>query len=61
MDLDDWVQSVIRFGTGQDDGPVTPNQTLGTGNSALGASGDFSKGGIWLDRAYFKLTPRAWP
>jgi hypothetical protein len=55
--MDDWVSSIVRFGTGQDDGPVTPNQTLGTGNGALGASGDFAKGGIWLDLAYFKMTP----
>jgi hypothetical protein len=58
-DIDDWVTATIRVGTGQDDGPVTPNQTLGTGNSALGASGDFAKPGLWLDEGYFKLTP--WP
>jgi hypothetical protein len=48
--LDDWVTANIAFGTGADNGPVTPNQTLGT-------PGDFGKGQIWLDRAYFKLTP----
>jgi hypothetical protein len=55
--IDDWVQAVIRVGTGQDDGPVTPNQTLGTGTSSLGASGDFAKPSLWLDRGYLKLTP----
>jgi hypothetical protein len=55
--VDDWVKAVIRVGTGQDDGPVTPNQTLGTANGALGASGDFSKPALWLDRGYFELTP----
>ena len=55
--IDDWVTAVIRVGTGQDDGPVTPNQTLGTANGALGASGDFSKPALWLDRGYFQLTP----
>jgi hypothetical protein len=56
-DIDNWVTANIRIGTGQDDGPVSPNQTLGTGNSALGASGDFAKPSLWLDRGYFKLTP----
>jgi hypothetical protein len=56
-EIDDWVTAVIRVGTGQDDGPVSPNQTLGTGNSALGAAGDFAKPGLWLDRGYVKLTP----
>ena len=55
--IDDWVQAIIRVGTGQDDGPVSPNETLGTGNSAFGASGDFAKPALWLDRGYFKLTP----
>jgi hypothetical protein len=55
--IDDWVTANIRIGTGQDDGPVSPNQTLGTGNSALGAAGDFAKPALWLDRGYFKLTP----
>lgn len=55
--IDDWVTANIRIGTGQDDGPVSPNETLGTGNSALGASGDFAKPALWLDRGYFKLTP----
>lgn len=48
--LDDWVSADIRIGTGQDNGPVTPNQTLGV-------PGDFGKYALWLDRAYFKLTP----
>ncbi len=55
--IDDWVRAVIRIGTGQDDGPVSPNQTLGTGSSALGASGDFAKPALWLDRGYFELRP----
>jgi hypothetical protein len=55
--IDDWVEGIIRIGTGQDDGPVSPNQTLGTGTSALGSSGDFSKPELWLDQAYIKFTP----
>ncbi len=56
-DIDDWVQAVIRVGTGQDDGPVSPNQTLGTASAANGASGDFAKPALWLDEGYLKLTP----
>jgi hypothetical protein len=56
-EVDDWVTAVIRVGTGQDDGPVSPNETLGTGNATAGASGDFAKPALWLDRGYFKLTP----
>ncbi len=55
--IDNGVQAVIRVGTGQDDGPVTPNQTFGTGNSVLGASGDFAKPELWLDQGYFKFDP----
>jgi hypothetical protein len=58
-DIDDWVTATIRAGTGQDDGPVSTNQTLGTATSSLGASGDFAKPALWLDRAYFTLTPIA--
>jgi hypothetical protein len=49
--LDDWITSDIRFGTGSDNGPVSTNQTLGS-------PGDFSKYSIYLDRAFFTLTPR---
>ena len=56
-DIDDWVQAVIRVGTGQDDGPVSPNQTLGTGTATLGAAGDFAKPELWLDQGYLKFTP----
>jgi hypothetical protein len=56
-EIDDWVSADIRIGTGQDDGPVSPNETLGAGNTALGAGGDFAKPALWLDRAYFKMTP----
>jgi hypothetical protein len=56
-DIDDWVQAVIRVGTGQDDGPVSPNQTLGTGTATNGAAGDFAKPELWLDEGYLRLTP----
>jgi hypothetical protein len=56
-DIDDWVTAEIRAGTGQDDGPVSTNQTLGTATSSLGASGDFGKPELWLDRAFVTLRP----
>jgi hypothetical protein len=55
--IDDWVKATIMVGTGSDDGPVTPNETLGNNNGSLGASGDFSKPSLWLDKGYFTLTP----
>ncbi len=48
--LDDWVTADVRIGTGSDAGPVSPNQTLGQ-------PGDFNKYQLWVDKAYFKLTP----
>jgi Putative porin len=42
----------IRGATGNDDSPVSENQSLGTANQAQG--GDFSKYSIWLDRAFLK-------
>jgi hypothetical protein len=56
-DVTDWVSARIRLGTGQDDGPVSPNETLGSTNGSLGASGDFAKPSIYLDRAYITLKP----
>ena len=38
--------------SGQDDSPVTENQTLGLANNGQG--GNFSKYSIWLDRAFLK-------
>jgi hypothetical protein len=42
----------IRAGTGQDDQPVSENQTLGY--AGAGQGGDFSKYQLWLDRAFLK-------
>jgi hypothetical protein len=42
----------IRAATGQDNSPVTENQTIGVANNAQG--GNFSKYSIWLDRAFLK-------
>jgi hypothetical protein len=48
--LDDGWTANIRFGTGADQGPVTPNQTLGQ-------PGDFAKYQAYIDRAYFTYQP----
>lgn len=42
----------FRIGTGQDNSPVSANQTLGLPYNGQG--GNFSKYAIWLDRAYLK-------
>jgi len=52
INLDDGFTAGIRLATGNDDNPVTENQTIGQANSAQG--GDFSKYSIWLDRAFIR-------
>jgi hypothetical protein len=52
VDLEDGFTAGIRLATGQDDSPVTENQTLGLANQTQG--GDFSKYSVWLDRAFLK-------
>ncbi len=42
----------IRFGTGENNSPVSQNQTLGAANNGQG--GNFSKYAIWLDRGYLR-------
>ena len=51
--IDDGVSSVIRIATGNDNSPVTANQTLGQ-------NGTFDKYAIWLDEAYIKVAPTDW-
>jgi hypothetical protein len=52
VDLQDGFSLGIRLASGQDDSPVSENQTLGGANSGQG--GDFSKYQVWLDRAFLK-------
>jgi hypothetical protein len=52
VDLNDGFTAGFRVATGENDSPVTENQSLGAANSAQG--GDFSKYAIWLDRAFLK-------
>jgi len=51
-DLFDGFSAGLRIATGDTNSPVSFNQTLG------GSGGNFSKYGIWLDRAFIKYT--AW-
>ena len=50
--MDDGFTTGIRIGSGQDNQPVTENQTLGLSNNGQG--GDFSKYQVWIDRAFLK-------
>jgi len=52
VDLGDGFSGGIRFGSGQDDSPVSENQTLGLANNGQG--GDFGKYQLWLDRAFIR-------
>ena len=51
-DLYDGFSAGLRIATGDSNSPVSFNQSLG------GSGGDFSKYGIWLDRAFIKYS--AW-
>jgi hypothetical protein len=51
-DLDNGWTMGIRLATGQNDSPVSENQTVGLANNGQG--GDFSKYAVWLDRAFLK-------
>ncbi len=52
IDVGQGFSAGLRVGTGQDDSPVTENQTLGLANNGQG--GNFSKYAIWLDRAFLR-------
>ncbi len=51
-DLGDDFSAGIRIATGENNSPVTTNQSLGVANNAQG--GNLSKYAIWLDRAFVK-------
>ncbi|MEI6083055.1 MAG: putative porin [Verrucomicrobiota bacterium] len=52
INLDDGFTAGLRLATGENNSPVTANQSLGAANNAQG--GNFSKYAIWLDRAFIK-------
>ncbi len=52
VDLSEGFFAGLRLATGENNSPVTENQSLGAANSAQG--GNFSKYALWLDRAFLK-------
>lgn len=55
VDLADRFVSGFRLGTGENNSPVSENQSLGVANQSQG--GNFSRYAIWLDRAFLKYQP----
>lgn len=55
FDLQDDFTMGFRIGTGQDNSPVSSNQSLGYAGGNQG--GNFSKYAIWLDRAFVAWEP----
>jgi hypothetical protein len=51
-DLGEYFTAGIRIATGDNNSPVTTNQSLGLANQGQG--GNFSRYAIWLDRAFLK-------
>ena len=51
IDLSDGLTAGMRLATGEDNSPISPNQTLGSAGNG-GQGGNFSKYAIWLDRAF---------
>lgn len=52
VDVSGGFTAGIRLATGNDNNPVTENQTFGAAGNAQG--GDFAKYELWLDRAFIK-------
>jgi hypothetical protein len=52
IDLDDGFKAGFRIATGENNSPVTTNQSMGLANQGQG--GNFSKYALWLDRAFLK-------
>jgi hypothetical protein len=52
VDVSGGFTAGLRIATGNDNSPVTENQTFGASGNAQG--GDFAKYSLWLDRAYIK-------
>ena len=51
-DLSDGFTAGLRIGTGENNSPVSANQSLGL--ASQGQGGNFSKYAIWLDRGYLR-------
>ncbi len=55
IDMADNFTTGFRVATGQNNSPVSTNQSLGLANSATqGQGGNFSKYALWLDRAFLR-------
>jgi len=52
INLENGFTAGLRLATGENNSPVTQNQSLGAANSAQG--GNFSKYAVWLDQAFLK-------
>ena len=59
VDLGENFTAGFRIATGENNSPVTTNQSLGLANQGQG--GDFSKYAIWLDRGFLKYELGAEP
>jgi hypothetical protein len=59
-DLGGGFAAEIRLATGENDSPVSENQTLGGANGGI-QGGDFSKYQLWVDRANITYTPELGP
>jgi hypothetical protein len=59
VDMGEGFTAGARIATGESNTPVTTNQSLGLANQGQG--GNFSKYGIWLDRAFLKYEAGAQP
>ena len=53
IDLGEGYTAGVRLATGENNSPVTTNQSLG-------ASGGFNKYAVWLDRAFLKFRSENW-
>lgn len=58
-DLGENFSSGLRLATGENNSPVTQNQSLGGSGNAQG--GNFAKYAVWLDRAFLKYEYNAHP
>lgn len=60
LDMGENLTAGVRVATGENNSPVSTNQTVGLANQGQG--GNFSRYAIWLDRAFLRydLGPRPW-
>jgi hypothetical protein len=62
VDLGEGYSTGLRLATGENNSPVSQNQSLGGASSATqGQGGNFAKYALWLDRAFIKYEPAGAP